>query len=84
MDQQSNPLRGAETLAPNNSPLKFRLATESATVRLGAITLTRRGERIVFTGNHSLDYEESTGDRLIAHAKGYVGFTVAERRKAND
>jgi hypothetical protein len=60
MNQQSNPLRGAETLAPNNSPLKARLATKGAAVRLGAVT------------------------RLIAHAKGYADFTLAERRKAND
>jgi hypothetical protein len=71
----------------DDSLLKARLATEGATVRMGAVTLTRHGERVVLTGSptgpHSLDYEESTGDRLIAHAKGYVGFTVAERLKAN-
>ena len=72
----------------DRSLLKARLATEGATVNLGSVTLTRRGDEVVFTGSptgkHSLDYEASSGDRIVAHAKGYVGFTVAQRRKAND
>jgi hypothetical protein len=82
MNRQSNPLRGAETLAPNKSPLKDLLAAEGATVGFGAATLTRQGDRVVFTGSptgsHSLDYDESDGDRLIAHAKGYAA-AAAER-----
>jgi hypothetical protein len=70
-----------------NSWLKTRLGSEGAMVRLGSVTLVRRGDRVIFsgspTGEHSLDYAESSGARLIAHAKGYVGFTL-ERRRADD
>jgi hypothetical protein len=64
------------------SPLKARLAVEGATISLGDVTITRLGERVVFTGSptgdHSLDYEQSSASRIIAHAKGYAA-TAAER-----
>jgi hypothetical protein len=68
-----------------NPLLKDRLATEGAAVGFGAATLTRQGDRVVFTGaptgQHSLYYDACTDERLNAHAKGYAA--VAGEAKAN-
>jgi hypothetical protein len=61
--------------------IKTKLSREGRLLLHKSVAITRQGEWIVLTGptgTHKLDYNASSGARIMAHVKGFVG------EKAND
>ena len=66
-----------------SSNLKSRLAEDGAVIRVKKVTVTRRGDYVVFSGSpygeHKIDYAASSPSRMAAHLAGYC--LGAQRRR---